>query len=309
MIGVSCLTGAVFRRKRMKNRRTDLALEAKELWQQSAGETTKLPGVRAREQLSKGITTTVVEILDQRGVRALNKPVGFYVTLELQRGLLREPAGFARAAARLGKELGKLLPDQGAVLVAGLGNGAVTPDAIGPRCLEHLVVTRHLGGVFPQLRPVSAIAPGVLGTTGLESVEVVRGIVERSQPSCVVVVDALASRDPDRICTTVQLTDTGIVPGSGVGHHRAAFDRDTLGVPVLAVGVPTVVEANTLLWDVLEENGCKNGRNPMKYDHSLVVTPKDIDARVGVISRLLGYGISLGLHRGLRMDDVSCLVG
>lgn len=293
----------------MKNRRTDLAMEAKELWQESAGETTKLPGVRAREHLSRGITTTVVEILDQRGARALSKPVGTYVTLELQKGLLREPAGFARTAGRLGKELSKMLPEAGPVLVAGLGNSAVTPDAVGPRCLDHLVVTRHLGAVLPQLRSVSAIAPGVLGTTGLESVEVVRGIVERSQPSCVVVVDALAARDPDRICTTVQLTDTGIVPGSGVGNRRAAFDRESLGVPVLAVGVPTVVEANTLLWDALEENGCKNGKNPMKYDHSMVVAPKDIDARVGLISRLLGYGISLGLHRSLRVEDISCLVG
>lgn len=202
-----------------------------------------------------------------------------------------------------------MLPGQGPVLVAGLGNAAVTPDAIGPRALDHLVVTRHLGGSFPQLRPVSAIAPGVLGTTGLESVEVIRGIVERSEPCCVVVLDALASRSLERVCTTVQLTDTGISPGSGVGNRRAAFDRETLGVPVLAVGVPTVVDASTLLEDVLEENECKNGKNPIKNDHSLVVTPKDIDARVGHIARLLGYGVSLGLHRSLRVEDVSCFVG
>lgn len=291
------------------NKRTDLAMEAKELWQETAGETTKLPGVRAREHLGRGVTTTVVEILNQDGVRALQKPMGTYVTLELEKGLLREPAGFARAAARLGKEISRMLPGQGPVLVAGLGNAAVTPDAIGPRALDHLVVTRHLGGSFPQLRPVSAIAPGVLGTTGLESVEVIRGIVERSEPCCVVVLDALASRSLERVCTTVQLTDTGISPGSGVGNRRAAFDRETLGVPVLAVGVPTVVDASTLLEDVLEENECKNGKNPIKNDHSLVVTPKDIDARVGHIARLLGYGVSLGLHRSLRVEDVSCFVG
>ena len=291
------------------NKRTDLAMEAKELWQETAGETTKLPGVRAREHLGRGVTTTVVEILNQDGVRALQKPMGTYVTLELEKGLLREPAGFARAAARLGKEISRMLPGQGPVLVAGLGNAAVTPDAIGPRALDHLVVTRHLGGSFPQLRPVSAIAPGVLGTTGLESVEVIRGIVERSEPCCVVVLDALASRSLERVCTTVQLTDTGISPGSGVGNRRAAFDQETLGVPVLAVGVPTVVDASTLLEDVLEENECKNGKNPIKNDHSLVVTPKDIDARVGHIARLLGYGVSLGLHRSLRVEDVSCFVG
>ena len=293
----------------MISKRTDLAMEARELWQESAGETTKLPGVRARELRGKGINTTVVEILDQEGVRALQKPVGTYVTLELERGLLREPAGFSRAAARLGKEIARMLPGPGPVLVAGLGNAAVTPDAIGPRCLDHLVVTRHLGNSFPQLRPVSAIAPGVLGTTGLESVEVVRGIVERSGPCCVVVVDALASRSLDRVCTTVQLSDTGITPGSGVGNRRAAFDRQTLGVPVLAVGVPTVVEANTLLQDVLEENGSKIEKSRTYCDRSMVVTPKDIDARVQQIARLLGYGVSLGLHRSLRVEDVSCFVG
>ena len=291
------------------SKRTDLALEARELWRESAGETTRLDGVRAREQISRGITTTVVEILDRRGVRALLKPEGTYVTLEWERGLLREPAGFARTAARLGKELSRLLPGDGPVLVAGLGNAAVTPDAIGPKALEHLVVTRHLTGSFPHLRPVSALAPGVLGTTGMESVEIIRGAVERSGPCCVVVVDALASRSPDRVCTTVQLSNTGIAPGSGVGNRRAAFDRETLGVPVLAVGVPTVVDASTLLQDVLEENGTKLRENPINCPKNMVVTPKDIDARVDRLSRLVGYGISLGLHRSLSLADVSCFVG
>ena len=141
-------------------KRTDLAMEAREIWRESAGETTRLPGVRARETGGRGITVTVVEILDERGARALQKPVGKYVTLEMKRGLLQEPAGFTRAAVRLGKVLSSMVPAAGPVLVAGLGNGAVTPDAIGPKCLEHLVVTRHLGGHFPQLRSVSAIAPG-----------------------------------------------------------------------------------------------------------------------------------------------------
>ncbi len=289
-------------------KRTDLAMEARELWRESAGETTLLPGVRARESTHRGISATTVEILDERGAQALGKPVGVYVTLELERGLLREPAGFARAAARLGRELAKMLPGSGGVLVAGLGNAAVTPDAVGPRALDHLVVTRHMGRSFPQLRPVSAIAPGVLGTTGLESVEVVRGIVERSGPCCVVVLDALASRSLDRVCTTVQLADTGIVPGSGVGNSRAAFDQKTLGVPVVAVGVPTVVEAATLLQDTLEENGCTAGDSAL-CDRSMVVTPKDIDARVDRMARLLGYGVSLGLHKSLSVEDISCLVG
>ena len=290
------------------SKRTDLAMEARELWQQSAGIAAKLSGVRAKETVRGGITATTVEILDACGAEALGKPEGVYVTLELPDALLRTPGGFAKAAVRLGKELTAMLPKEGAVLVAGLGNAAVTPDAIGPRTLEYLLVTRHLGGSFPQLRSVSAIAPGVLGTTGLESVEVVRGVVERSGACCVVAVDALASRSLSRVCATVQLADTGITPGSGVGNARAAFDQRSLGVPVIALGVPTVVEAATLLQDILEENGRNCDNIATSFDKNMVVTPKDIDARVDRISRLLGYGLSLGCHRGLSVEDISCFV-
>jgi len=290
------------------SRRTDLAMEERELWQQSAGTTTELPGVRARETSSKGITTTVVEILDDRGSKTLHKPRGNYVTLELEEGVLRSPDGFERAAARLGKMLGKMLPP-GQVLVVGLGNSAVTPDAIGPRALDHLLVTRHMGDLLPSLRSVSAIAPGVLGTTGLESVEVVRGLVERAGPSCVIVVDALASRSPERVCSTIQLTDTGIVPGSGVGNSRAAFNEETLGVPVRAVGVPTVVEAATFLHDALEEHGVTPVGKQKLEEKAMILTPRDIDARVARISRLLGYGISMALHKGISVEDISCFVG
>lgn len=293
----------------MEGKRTDLALEARELWQEQAEKTTILSGVRAREQTSKGIHTTVVEVLNREGARSLGKPVGTYVTLELDEGLLREPEGFSRTAIRLGREVARLVPSRGGVLVAGLGNSAVTPDALGPRTLEHLVVTRHLQSYMPQLRSVSAVSPGVLGTTGLESVEIIRGVVERSAPGCVVVVDALASRSLNRVCTTVQLTDTGITPGSGVGNRRAAFTRQTLGVPVVAVGVPTVVDARTLLLDILGQNGENTEKIQDECHKNMVVMPKDIDARVGRMARLLGYGISLGLLRGLSPADVSCFVG
>lgn len=289
-------------------RRTDLAMEERELWQQSAGYTTKLPGVRARETQGKGIRTTWVDILDDRGAKALHKPIGAYVTMELEGGTLRSPSGFARAAERVGKYLSSMLPD-GQALVVGLGNTAVTPDAIGPKALEHLLITRHLGKYLPAMRPVSAIAPGVLGTTGLESVEVVRGVVERSAPSCVIVLDALASRSTERVCSTVQITDTGIIPGSGVGNSRAAFSRETLGVPVCAVGVPTVVDVSTYLHDVLEENGCAADGDAEERDKSMVITPKDIDARVDRMARLLGYGVSMALHKGISVDEISCFVG
>lgn len=293
----------------MEKKRTDLALEAKELWQEQAGETTKLRGIRAREQMSRGIRTTVVEVLNEQGAQQLEKPIGTYVTLELDQSQLREPAGFSRAAARLGKEVNRLLPGQGAVLVAGLGNAAVTPDAMGPKTLEHLVITRHLGDLVPNLRPVSAVAPGVLGTTGLESVEIIRGVVERAKPCCVIVVDALASCRLERLFATIQLTDTGITPGSGVGNRRAAFNETTLGVPVVAVGVPTVVEFQTALQDYIRTNSGKIQEKQSEFDRNLVITPKDVDARTERMARLLGYGISIGLHRNLTVEDVSCFVG
>ena len=288
---------------------TDLAMEAREIWQEEAGQTTKLPGVKAREWKGKGISTTTVEILDSEGALALRKPIGTYVTVQWEKNQLRDPDGFAQLALFLGKQIRRMLPARGTVLVAGLGNGAVTPDAVGPRTIDHLVVTRHLGMHFPQLRCVSAIAPGVLGTTGIESVEIIRGVVEKSGCDCVVVVDALASRSPERVCTSVQLTDTGITPGSGVRNHRMAFDQVSLGVPVLAVGVPTVVDASTFLQDFVVEKSEKVDEKETNCYKSMIVTPRDIDSQICRLSKLLGYGISLGLHRGLTVSDVSCFVG
>ena len=288
---------------------TDLAMEARELWQESAKKEEQLPGVKTGRWTLGGVTADQVQITDKQAEQALGKPCGTYVTLQWQKNLLRDPDGFSKVARLLGNQLRQMLPRTGSVLVVGLGNSVVTPDALGPKTLEHLVVTRHLGQEFPKLRCVSAMAPGVLGTTGLESLEVVRGVVERSKPCTVVVVDALASRNLNRVCTTVQLADTGITPGSGVGNRRMAFNRQTLGVPVIAVGVPTVVQAQTLLWDVLEKNGVKDGKIEEKCDNSMIVTPQDIDAGVDRLARLLGCGISLGLHRKLTVSDVSCFVG
>ena len=290
-------------------KRTDLAMEARQLWQEQADSTTELPGVKARQSNVRGIGITTVEILDAEGAKALDKPVGSYVSLQWDRHLLRDPDGFARLAQALGKQLRRMVPRQGTVLVAGLGNSAVTPDAVGPKTLEHLVVTRHLGEYFPQLRTVCAIAPGVLGTTGLESVEIVRGTVERSGCACVVVVDALASASLCHVCNSIQLTDTGITPGSGVGNSRMAFDAASLGVPVVAVGVPTVVDAASLLQQYSHENCQKYGETETNCYKNMMVTPRDIDAGVCRLSRLLGYGISLGLHRTLTVSDVSCLIG
>ena len=292
--------------------RTDLALEAKELWTESAEKETKLEGVRARDSLREGYQVTTVDILDEQGASSLGKPVGSYVTIQLDALARREEDAFGRAARAIAAELNGLLklPEEATCLVVGLGNRAITPDAIGPGVADHTMVTRHLVEQAPEhfgsFRPVAALAAGVLGTTGVESGELVKAVAEKIRPGCIIAVDALASRSMDRVCTTVQLANTGIVPGSGVGNHRAALNRETLGVPVIAVGVPTVVDAGTLAADILAEAG-QEGLDPEALagaGDGLMVTPRDIDQRVADLVKVIGYGINLALQPGLTIEDV-----
>ena len=296
----------------MRQRRTDLALEAKELWTESAEKETKLEGVRARDSLREGYQVTTVDILDEQGASSLGKPVGSYVTIQLDALARREEDAFGRAARAIAAELNGLLklPEEATCLVVGLGNRAITPDAIGPGVADHTMVTRHLVEQAPEhfgsFRPVAALAAGVLGTTGVESGELVKAVAEKIRPGCIIAVDALASRSMDRVCTTVQLANTGIVPGSGVGNHRAALNRETLGVPVIAVGVPTVVDAGTLAADILAEAG-QEGLDPEALagaGDGLMVTPRDIDQRVADLVKVIGYGINLALQPGLTIEDV-----
>lgn len=297
----------------MLKKRTDLAMEAKELWSESAGQQTKLEGVEAADTKREGYPVTTVKILDERGEKALGKPPGVYVTLSLEGFARREEDFFGRAARALSAELAPLLrlSERESVLVVGLGNYAITPDAVGPLTMEHIMVTRHLARSMPEqfggFRQVAAVAAGVLGTTGIESAEMIRGIVEKSGPDRVVVVDALASRRLSRVCTTIQLADTGIVPGSGVGNSRAALNEKTLGVPVLAIGVPTVVDAGTLAADIAEEAGAASlDPGALKpFGGDMIVTPKEIDTQVRDISKVIGYGINLALQDGLTVEDVS----
>ncbi len=291
--------------------RTDLALEAHELWKESAGETTELKGVRARESTIEGLPATRVEVLDREGAEALGKPEGEYITLDVSALWRHEEDAFSRAARAVGELLAPLLPEEGAVLVAGIGNAGMTPDALGPQTLEHLLVTRHLKEVLPDLRPVAGIGAGVLGTTGLEVAEWVLGVSEHVQPAAVVVVDALAARDLGRLCSTVQLSDTGLIPGSGVGNHRKALNKDTLGVPVLSLGVPTVVGAETLARDVLREAGWDGAAAPEALrgkGNQLFVTPDSIDRKIRDLSKLLGYGLNLALQPALELEDVEMLL-
>ena len=295
----------------MKIRRTDLAMEAQELWRESAGETTRLSGVEARDREREGIPVTTVRILDREGEQALGKPRGTYVTLTLEGVAGRAEGVFGRAIRAVAGELSRLLEEvdpQGLVLVAGLGNRAITPDAIGPKVHEQIFVTRHLVDQMPEhfghLRPVASLAAEVLGTTGVESGEVVRAVCEKLRPACVIAVDALASRSLERLCRTVQLADTGITPGSGVGNHRVALDRDSLGVPVLALGVPTVVEGSTLAADLMGADELPD----LGAGRDLLVTPKDIDSQVADLAKIVGYGISLALQPGMTVEDLELLL-
>ena len=300
----------------MRQQRTDLALEAAQLWQQRAGEAGRLEGVESEERMEEGFKVTTVRILDERGAQALGKPVGCYVTLEVDSLLRREEDAFGRGARALARELRALLklPDGAPALVAGLGNRAITPDAVGPKAADHTLVTRHLVEQQPEhfaaFRPVSALAAGVLGTTGMESGELIAAVVGKLRPACVLAVDALAARSVRRVCRTIQLADTGIVPGSGIGNHRAALDEASLGVPVIAIGAPTVVDGATLALDVLEEAG-RGELEPAALGGEgagLIVTPRDIDAQVADLSKLIGYGINLALQRGLTVEDIDLLL-
>ena len=284
--------------------RTDLAIEVADEAQHLTDEDV------GKDAFREGDTcVTRLHIRTDRAARALDKPKGAYITVEVP-PLTDNEETLGKAAGLVANELTALLPAEGSVLVVGLGNRAITPDNIGPKAADQTMVTRHLVERVPEhfgsFRPVAALAAGVLGTTGMESGEVVRAVAEQIKPACVVAVDALASRSLRRVCRTIQLADTGITPGSGVGNARAALNAETLGVPVIAVGVPTVVDAATLTCDVLAEAG-KGELNPAALQGAgdgLIVTPKDIDTQVHDLAKVIGYGINLALHTGLTIGDV-----
>lgn len=281
--------------------RTDLAMEAHARWKETAGETSALRGVIARDEILDGFPLTRVEIVDQNGERALGKPRGTYLTLDITRYWRHEAEGFHQAVESVARLLEPMLPEEGPVLVAGLGNQAMTPDALGPGCLSHLLITRHLKSVLPGFRETAALSGGVLGTTGLEAAEWVRGAAEHMGPKAVIVVDALAARGLERLCNSIQISDTGLIPGSGVGNHRMALNRESLGVPVISVGVPTVVNLETVVHD-LAGKACPA---PQK---NFFLTPDSIDTKIKQLSKILGYGINLALQPDLTAEDLDALL-
>ncbi|MBU5675654.1 GPR endopeptidase [Alkaliphilus sp. MSJ-5] len=316
--------------------RTDLALEAREIYQEEKNE--EIPGVAIDNEEIGDVIVTRVEVLDDEGAQIIGKPRGKYITLE-SASLRKADADFKDEMSKLlAKELKAILPKKNniKVLVVGLGNWDVTPDALGPKVVSKVFVTRHLFKLYNKeddvdVSEVSAISPGVMGTTGLETSEVVKGIVENSRPDIVIVVDALASRKMERVNSTIQISTTGITPGSGLGNKRKALDEGNLGVPVIAIGVPTVVDAATLTSDTIERvidafsrqakvgsqfyNMLKELREEEKYDlireilepysANIIVTPKEVDEIIVNLSQIIANGINIAVHPGIDLKDVN----
>ena len=286
--------------------RTDLAVEAIENHKTAAA----LPHVRQSDRTLEGFAVHEVRILSEDAAREIGKPQGRYLTLELDALIRREEDAFPRACKALSTLLRELLPrpNDGPVLIAGLGNRMITPDAIGPQTADHVIATRHLvaqsPAIFADWRPVSALAPGVLGQTGVETGEVICGVLDRVRPAAVIAVDALAAGRLSRLLRTVQLADTGITPGAGVGNTRAALNKETLGVPVIAVGVPTVVDGATLAHEISSQLGQPACEALDDLSQPVMITTRDIDREVADISRMIGYAVNMALHPHLSVADI-----
>ena len=276
-----------------------------------------------QEEIDENLRVERVKITNEEGEKAIGKPVGTYVTVDIKGLKIAQEEELEKAATVVSRELGKIIDNhidkQGEILVVGLGNIYVTPDSLGPKVINDIEVTRHIINYLPQYveegtRMVSAISPGVLGTTGIETVEILKGIVDNINPKLLIVIDALASRSIERISSTVQISDTGIVPGAGVGNTRSEISKNSLGIPVVAIGIPTVVETAVLVNDSLdlfieklqEEAKSNDYLNRLKEEdnyeeikealipkeYNLIVTPKEIDELIENMTKIVATGIN-----------------
>lgn len=321
-------------KKHRSSIRTDLAIEAHQML---VGEVRReIPGVTVETESIGEIKVSRVEITSPEAEAQLGKKQGKYITLEAP-GLRQKNTELQELVSQqFTKELLRMvdLSEDTTVLVVGLGNWNVTPDALGPRVVKDLLVTRHILTLQPEtlgegFRPVCAIAPGVLGITGVETGEIVQGLVEKVKPDLLIAIDALAARSLSRLHTTIQIADSGITPGSGVGNKRLSISQETIGIPVLAVGVPTVVDAVTIADDltthlleaIMQEAGpdspvykvvqsiAEGDRRAVMsevlepYGGRLMVTPKEIDTLVEDVARLLAGGINAALHPAIGRDE------
>ncbi len=316
----------------------DLAVEANELASRNGK---SIPGLQMDSYEENGIKVTTMHLQTDEAARTIGKKLGHYVTLEVPALRYKDSKLQDRVATKVAQEFERFLkkiaiPLNAKVLIIGLGNGKVTPDALGPLVVDNIMVTRHYFELMPDqvndgYRMVSAMAPGVLGTTGIESSDIVCAIVEKSKPDLVIAIDALASRSIERVNTTIQIADTGIHPGSGIGNKRKGLTRETLGVPVIAIGVPTVVYASTIVNNSIDmmirhfKNEQANSAQIMglldrmteeerlqlvrevldPVGHDLLVTPKEIDQFIEDIANIIASGLNAALHKAIDVKNVA----
>lgn len=308
----------------------DMAVEAHDIVRGQTGQ--EIPGVAMDKQSFEHAQVTIIRVQDPSAEQKMGKPVGNYITIDAPEIRQNNKQIHNEIAEVLAKQISSLLkigPDA-SVLIVGLGNWNATPDALGPRVVNHTLVTRHLKKYAPQdlsggLRSVSALAPGVLGITGIETAEIIKGVVEKTQPDLIIAIDALATQSTDRIGTSIQLADTGISPGSGIGNQRMGINQQTMGVPVIAIGVPTVVNAAVIAQSVIDQFMQQLSANPMTnqvvrnlnplsmeqvvksvlgpYTNNLMVTPKEIDDLIGFISKIIAGGVSIALHPSVDPEE------
>ena len=311
----------------MYNFRTDMADERRDLYVKVNNIEPNINGIESeKEDISDKIKITRVKIFNDEAEQAIGKKKGDYITIDINKINLLTDEEKQQATTIIGQELkkmiGKKIENKDEILVVGLGNEAVTPDALGPNVVKNVEITRHIIKYLPEYidentRPVSAIAPGVLGTTGIETAEVIQGVVEHTKPKLLIVIDALASRSIERISSSIQLSNTGIAPGAGVGNIRKELTEETLGIPVIAMGIPTVVELATLVSDGIdifidklqqrEESNqyLNNLKKNDKYEdvkealnvgnYNMIVTPKEIDELVTNMAEIVAEGINMSV--------------
>lgn len=282
--------------------RTDLAIE------KNLPNDVDTAGIES-ECYTKGDTTvTQMRVINDAGAAALGKPIGTYVTVDIP-NLVTHGGEDEPMSKIISAEIRKMLPEKyGTVLVVGLGNRGITPDALGPKTAERILATRHISKNLAEeiglssMKSVAVLSPGVLGQTGIEVVEIILAVVQKIKPVAVVVIDALAAKNVARIGSTVQLTDTGISPGAGVNNSRKEISRQTLGIPVIAIGMPTVVDAPTLISDITDSDNFNNGMSNM------IVTPREIDMLTDRASELMSHAINCALQPEIDSELLKILV-
>ncbi|WP_418790113.1 GPR endopeptidase [Phosphitispora sp. TUW77] len=309
----------------------DMALEAHDIVRGDTGQ--EVPGVLMDKKNYENAEVSIIQIMDKSAEAMIGKPVGTYITIDAPEIRENNKQVHNKIAEILAEQLSFMLkigPDD-SVLLVGLGNWNSTPDALGPRVINYTLVTRHLKKYAPQdlssqLRSVSALAPGVLGITGIETAEIIKGVVEKTQPNLIIAIDALAAQNTERIATSIQLADTGISPGSGIGNQRTGINIETMGVPVIAIGVPTVVNAAVIAQGTLDKFLQQIANNPSAmgqtassfnpivlqnivtevlgpYKTNLMVTPKEIDDLIEAIGKIISGGISIALHPSIDPEE------